>query len=196
MLKVTRLEASSLPYVVFISKVLHHFHVDCVEESCETCGKRNHVEKIALHHMGLKHGVDGWIFKDKNQNKEGAPTGSSSPSFRRKSKFEKYMGPQRRSLAFTPERPFKDAERQFSCNVSRLGSLLGALSATPLASSLRRPKETGIKSLDYDGEDEEDYDGEDEEAMEEDDNEDDGNDDKEEIEANESDDNILLRDMI
>lgn len=69
MLKVTRLEVASLPYVVFISKVLHHFNIDCVE-SCETYGKRNDVDKNALHHMGFRHGVDGWVFKDKNYDKK------------------------------------------------------------------------------------------------------------------------------
>ncbi|WVY90427.1 hypothetical protein V8G54_035941, partial [Vigna mungo] len=59
-------------YAVFISKFLHHFHVDCVEESCETYGKRNIMDKIALHHMGLRHGVEGWTLKDKNQDEEEA----------------------------------------------------------------------------------------------------------------------------
>ncbi|KOM50148.1 hypothetical protein LR48_Vigan08g097500 [Vigna angularis] len=76
MLKVTGLEFASFPYAVFISKVLHHFHIECVEESCETYGKRNIVDKISLHHMGLQHGANG------NQDEEQALVGSSSTSFR------------------------------------------------------------------------------------------------------------------
>ncbi|KOM50196.1 hypothetical protein LR48_Vigan08g102300 [Vigna angularis] len=85
MIKLTRLEATSLPYVVFVFKVHHYFHIDCVEESCETYGKRNVVDKIALHHMGLRHGVEGWTFKDENHVEEEAPIGSSSASIRPKS---------------------------------------------------------------------------------------------------------------
>ncbi|BAT74736.1 hypothetical protein VIGAN_01247800 [Vigna angularis var. angularis] len=61
MIKVTRQDVASLPYVVFISKVLPHYHVDCVEESCESYGKRNLVDKNASHHMGLRPGEDGWV---------------------------------------------------------------------------------------------------------------------------------------
>ncbi|KOM49655.1 hypothetical protein LR48_Vigan08g048200 [Vigna angularis] len=43
-----------------------------------------------------------------------------------------------------PKRPFRDAERQSSCNVSRLGVLPRALSATTLASSPEHPKGEGF----------------------------------------------------
>ncbi|KOM50145.1 hypothetical protein LR48_Vigan08g097200 [Vigna angularis] len=72
MLKVTRHEFASLLYAVFISKVLHLFHIECVEESCETYGKRNIMDKVALHHMGLQHGVNGRAVKDENQDEEQA----------------------------------------------------------------------------------------------------------------------------
>ncbi|WVZ14809.1 hypothetical protein V8G54_012375 [Vigna mungo] len=66
-----------------------------VEESCETYSKSNQVAKNALHHIGLRHGVDGWVFKDENQNEEEAPAthsvDASSASFRPKSEFEKFM---------------------------------------------------------------------------------------------------------
>ncbi|KOM36017.1 hypothetical protein LR48_Vigan02g216700 [Vigna angularis] len=99
MLKVTRLESASLPYAVFISKVLLHFQVNCVEESCETYNKRNIIDIIVLHHMNLRHGPDGWLFKDENQDEEEAPNGSSAASFRPKSEFEKYMVRQMHSLS-------------------------------------------------------------------------------------------------
>ncbi|WVZ14074.1 hypothetical protein V8G54_011640 [Vigna mungo] len=34
---------------------------------------RNIVDKVVLHHMGLQHGVNGWVFKDGNQDEEQAP---------------------------------------------------------------------------------------------------------------------------
>lgn len=54
MIKVTRLNVDSLPYAVFISKVLQRYNVDFAEETHESYGKRNLVDKNALHHMGLR----------------------------------------------------------------------------------------------------------------------------------------------
>lgn len=54
MIKVTRLNVDSLPYAVFISKVLQRYNVDFAEETRESYGKRNLVDKNALHHMGLR----------------------------------------------------------------------------------------------------------------------------------------------
>ncbi|KOM25059.1 hypothetical protein LR48_Vigan46s002100 [Vigna angularis] len=89
MLKVTRLESASLPYAVFMSKVLPHFQVNYIEESCETYNKRKIIDKSALHHMNLQHVPNGWIFKDENLDEEKVPTESSSASSRPKSEFEK-----------------------------------------------------------------------------------------------------------
>ncbi|WVY90119.1 hypothetical protein V8G54_035633 [Vigna mungo] len=92
MLKVTRIKYASLPYVVFISKVLHHFNVECIDESCESYGKSNLIDKTTLHHMELQHGPNGWLFKDEYMaDEEEAPSGSSSASFWPRSEFEKHM---------------------------------------------------------------------------------------------------------
>ncbi|WVZ21836.1 hypothetical protein V8G54_000380 [Vigna mungo] len=91
MLKVTRLESTNLPYFVFISKVPHHFGVDCVSEACKSYGKSNFIDKNALHHMGLQHGPDGWLFKNEHMAKEEGAFASSSAPFRPRFKFEKHM---------------------------------------------------------------------------------------------------------
>ncbi|WVY89456.1 hypothetical protein V8G54_034970 [Vigna mungo] len=98
MLKTTRLESASLSYSVFISKVLLHFGVECMNESCESYGKNNLIEKIALYHMGLQHGQDGWLFKDEYAAEEEEVVGSSSTPFRPRFEFEKHMVRQMHSL--------------------------------------------------------------------------------------------------
>ncbi|KOM48181.1 hypothetical protein LR48_Vigan07g188500 [Vigna angularis] len=91
MLKITRLESASLPYCVFISKLLIHFGVKCVNESSESYGKSNLIDKSALHHIGLQHGPEGWMFKDEYAEEEEEAAGSSSTPYRPRSEFEKYM---------------------------------------------------------------------------------------------------------
>lgn len=82
MLKVTRLESTNLPYCVFISKVLIHFGVKCVNESCESYGKSNLIDKTALHRMGLQHGLEGWLLKDEYADEGEEAARSSSAPFR------------------------------------------------------------------------------------------------------------------
>lgn len=55
-----------LPYVVFISKVLRHYYIDLTGEVTLDCSKKNIVEKLALHHMGLRKDENGWSFKDEH----------------------------------------------------------------------------------------------------------------------------------
>ncbi|WVZ26087.1 hypothetical protein V8G54_004631 [Vigna mungo] len=99
MLKVTRLEYANLPYDFFIYKVLLHFNVECINESCKSYGKSNLIDKTALHQMRLQHGPNGWIFKDGYlTDEEEALSGSSSASFRPRSEFEKHMVRQMHSL--------------------------------------------------------------------------------------------------
>ncbi|WVZ22099.1 hypothetical protein V8G54_000643, partial [Vigna mungo] len=89
--KVTRLESASLPYCLFISKVLIYFGVECVNESSESYGRSNVIDKSALHHMGLQHGLDGWLFKDEYAGEEEEVVGSSSAPYRPRSEFKKHM---------------------------------------------------------------------------------------------------------
>ncbi|KOM40593.1 hypothetical protein LR48_Vigan04g079100 [Vigna angularis] len=104
--------------------------------------------------------------KDKNQDEEEAPTGSSSASFRPKLEFEKYMVKQMHSLSTLYTFQFNKFDKDTVVIQEKLG----------------------IQGLGDDGENEE--------AIENDDNEDDGDDDEEESVPDESDDDILLRDII
>ncbi|WVZ04036.1 hypothetical protein V8G54_024842, partial [Vigna mungo] len=75
-----------------ISKVLLHFGVECVDESSESSGRSNLIDKTALQHMRLQHGPERWLFKDEYMDDdEEATGGSSSAPFRPRSKFEKHM---------------------------------------------------------------------------------------------------------
>lgn len=103
MLKVTRLESAGLRYCVFISKVLIHFGVECVNESCESYGKSNMIDKSALHHMGLQHDQDGLLFKDEYVGEEEEVVGSSSAPYRPCLEFEKHMVRQMHSLTIILE---------------------------------------------------------------------------------------------
>ncbi|KOM55437.1 hypothetical protein LR48_Vigan10g132900 [Vigna angularis] len=99
MLKVTRLESASLPYcVLFISKVVIHFVVECVKESSESYRKSYMIDKSALHHMGLQHGPNKWLLKDEYVGEEEEAAGLSSTPYRPRSEFEKYMVRQMHSL--------------------------------------------------------------------------------------------------
>ncbi|KOM49360.1 hypothetical protein LR48_Vigan08g018700 [Vigna angularis] len=98
MLKVTRLESAMLPYCVFISRVLIHFGVECVNESNESYGRSNMIEKSALHHMGLHHGLNAWLFKDEYADEEEEATRSSSIPYRPRSEFEKFIVREMRPL--------------------------------------------------------------------------------------------------
>ncbi|KOM40988.1 hypothetical protein LR48_Vigan04g118600 [Vigna angularis] len=64
MLKVTRLKSATLPYYVFISKVLIHFGVDYIYESSKSYSRTSLINKSALHKMGMQHTPDGWLFKN------------------------------------------------------------------------------------------------------------------------------------
>ncbi|KOM57631.1 hypothetical protein LR48_Vigan11g066400 [Vigna angularis] len=77
MLKVTRLESAMLPYCVFISKILVHFGVDCVDESSETYNRNNLINKSALHKMGMQHTPKGWVFKVEATKEDEEAEGSS-----------------------------------------------------------------------------------------------------------------------
>ncbi|KOM27172.1 hypothetical protein LR48_Vigan404s002300 [Vigna angularis] len=98
MLKVTRLESASLPYCMFISKFLIYFGVECVNESRESYGRSNMSDKSALHHMGLQHGPDGWLFKNEYVGEEEEAASSSLTPYRPRSEFEKKVVRQMHSL--------------------------------------------------------------------------------------------------
>ncbi|XP_047161390.1 uncharacterized protein LOC124831443, partial [Vigna umbellata] len=91
MLKVTRLESTMLPYRVFISKVMIHFGVECVNESSESYGRTNMIDKSTLHRMGLQDGPNGWQFKDELADEDEDAAGSSSVPYRSRSEFEKFI---------------------------------------------------------------------------------------------------------
>ncbi|KOM49589.1 hypothetical protein LR48_Vigan08g041600, partial [Vigna angularis] len=136
MIKVTRLDAASIPYAVFISKVLQHYNVDCAEETCESYGKRILVDKNALHHMGLRFDEDNWVFKDENLNEEEVvPIGSSltATSLRPKIECEKFMVKQMHSLSTLYQSRFGKLDKDIVVIQQKLG----------------------IQSLDDDNEDEE-----------------------------------------
>ncbi|KOM48322.1 hypothetical protein LR48_Vigan07g202600 [Vigna angularis] len=59
MLKVTRLESAKLPYCVFISKILVHFGINCIDESNVSYSRASLINKAALHMMGLQHTFEG-----------------------------------------------------------------------------------------------------------------------------------------
>ncbi|KOM31937.1 hypothetical protein LR48_Vigan01g149300 [Vigna angularis] len=140
-------------------KVLLHFHVNYIEESCETYNKRNIIDKTALHHMNLRHGPDGWIFKDENLDREEALAGSSTANFRPKSKFEKFMVRQMNSLNTLCRSQFDKLNKNIAVVQKKLG----------------------IQSLDDDDDEIEEVET---------------SDDEEESIPDESNDDILLRDMI
>ncbi|WVY90522.1 hypothetical protein V8G54_036036 [Vigna mungo] len=56
------------------------------------------IDKSALHHMGLQHGPDGWIFKNEYAGEDEDVAGSSSASYMPCSEFEKYMVREMHSL--------------------------------------------------------------------------------------------------
>ncbi|KOM48460.1 hypothetical protein LR48_Vigan07g216400 [Vigna angularis] len=64
MTKITRQHVYHLPYVVFISRILRHHGVYVSNEVTLGCSKKNMIEKMALHHMGLRKDEKGWSFKD------------------------------------------------------------------------------------------------------------------------------------
>ncbi|KOM51876.1 hypothetical protein LR48_Vigan09g053500 [Vigna angularis] len=98
MLKVTRLESAMLPYCVFISKILIHFGVDCVDESSETYNRNNLIYKSALHKMGMQHTPEGWVFKVEATKEDEEVEGSSSIPYRTKWEFERTILREMKSL--------------------------------------------------------------------------------------------------
>lgn len=122
MIKVTKSDAASLPYAVFISKVLQHYNVDLAEEDTESIGKRTLVDKNALHQMGLRHNEDGWVFKDENQNEEemAGNAGTSSSVFRPKSEFEKFMVRQMHSLSTLCQSRFDKIDKDIAAIQEKL----------------------------------------------------------------------------
>ncbi|KOM43626.1 hypothetical protein LR48_Vigan05g123100 [Vigna angularis] len=66
MVKVAKQHLASLPYVVFLCKVMRHYFVDLNDEVTLSCSKKNLIEKLTLHHMGLRKNEDGWSFKDEH----------------------------------------------------------------------------------------------------------------------------------
>ncbi|KOM25721.1 hypothetical protein LR48_Vigan176s001700 [Vigna angularis] len=54
MTKITKQQVYHLPYVVFINRILRHHGVDVSNEVTLGCSKKNTIEKLALHHMGLR----------------------------------------------------------------------------------------------------------------------------------------------
>ncbi|KOM48321.1 hypothetical protein LR48_Vigan07g202500 [Vigna angularis] len=98
MLKVTKFESAMLPYCVFISKVLIHLGVECINESSESYGRTNMIDKSALHCMGLQHTPDGWEFKNEFVEEDNDVAESSSIRYRPRSEFKKFMLKEIRSL--------------------------------------------------------------------------------------------------
>ncbi|WVZ10216.1 hypothetical protein V8G54_014746 [Vigna mungo] len=97
MTKITRLDVSSLPYGVFIAKVLEYYRVHFTNEINQYYNKKNTVDKFVLHHMGLRRRENGWAFKDENQNEgeEVDPLNESASTvvapFSPNNEFERYM---------------------------------------------------------------------------------------------------------
>lgn len=64
MINIAKLHPHWLPYGVFISNALRHYHIDITGEVKLGCNKVNEIWKPTLHHIGLKKNEDGWVFKD------------------------------------------------------------------------------------------------------------------------------------
>ncbi|KOM29722.1 hypothetical protein LR48_Vigan748s000200 [Vigna angularis] len=88
MLKVTRLESAKLSYCVFISKILVHFGVNCVDESSVCYSRTSLVNKVALHMMDLQHTSEGWQFKSEVAEDED-DVEQPSILYRARSEFER-----------------------------------------------------------------------------------------------------------
>ncbi|KOM34379.1 hypothetical protein LR48_Vigan02g052900 [Vigna angularis] len=78
--------------------VLIHFGVNYVNETSESYGRSNMIDKSALHHMGFQHGPNGWLFKDEYVGEEEVAIGSSTTPYRPRSEFEKHVVRQLHSL--------------------------------------------------------------------------------------------------
>ncbi|KOM48468.1 hypothetical protein LR48_Vigan07g217200 [Vigna angularis] len=97
MIKVSKQRIDSLPYTVFLSKVMRNHFIDLTNEVTISCNKKNLIGKLALHQMGLRKKENGWSFKDEHMSvvDEVEPLkvdkSESKYTFKPKTKFEKYM---------------------------------------------------------------------------------------------------------
>lgn len=97
MVKVSKQNMVILPYAVFLSKVMRHYFIDLTDEVTLSCSKKNLIEKLALHHMGLRKSEIGWTFKDEHvpMVEEVEPLkvdkSESKFTFQPKIEFERYM---------------------------------------------------------------------------------------------------------
>ncbi|KOM55922.1 hypothetical protein LR48_Vigan10g181400 [Vigna angularis] len=99
MIKLTRLDVTCLPYVVFISKVLHHYNVDYIEESCETYDENQNEEDVhATHNVS-----------------------SSSGAFRPKTEFEKFIVRQMHSLSTLYQSHFDKIDKDIAAIQEKVG---------------------------------------------------------------------------
>ncbi|KOM37504.1 hypothetical protein LR48_Vigan03g088600 [Vigna angularis] len=57
------------------------------------------IDKSTLHHMGLQHGQDRWLFKDEHAGEEEETASASSAPHRVHFEFEKHMVRQMHSLS-------------------------------------------------------------------------------------------------
>ncbi|KOM58410.1 hypothetical protein LR48_Vigan11g144400 [Vigna angularis] len=95
MVKVHKQRIYHLLYVVFISKVLRHYYIDLTNEVTMSCSKKNMIEKLALHHMGLRKNENGWVFKDEHvvivEEAEPLNVDKSEYKLMPQSEFEKFV---------------------------------------------------------------------------------------------------------
>lgn len=45
---------------------MRHYFIDLTDEVTLSCSKKNLIEKLALHHIGLRKSEIGWTFKDEH----------------------------------------------------------------------------------------------------------------------------------
>lgn len=93
--KITRQQVYHLPYVVFISRLLRHHGLNVSNEVTLSCSKKNMIEKLSLHHIGLRRDEKEWSFKDEHlpEVEEVEPIGvdKSKYHFKPQSEFEKFV---------------------------------------------------------------------------------------------------------
>ncbi|KOM52140.1 hypothetical protein LR48_Vigan09g079900 [Vigna angularis] len=108
MLKVTRLESAKLSYYGFISKILIHFGVECIDESSESYNRTSLINKAALHKMGMQHTPEGWRFTDEVTKDDDEAGQSSSITYKARSEFERTLLREIKSLKIMCQETIND----------------------------------------------------------------------------------------
>lgn len=103
MVKISKQNMASLPYVVFLSRVMLHHFVNLTNEVTMSYNKTNLISNLALCQMGLRKSKIGWTFKD-----EQIPTVEEDvvplkvdksiveSAFQPKTNFERFVGANRK----------------------------------------------------------------------------------------------------